>query len=202
MIFEYKELERRLSPEDRELYEACISLNANYDVSTKGNKDLKQRQRDLKNRGCLKDEPMDHKIARLAANSDRDGDFYKSLREIAEHNKFYVDFRELAICVYDMLTKNPSKSTRVPYLYGDSNSGKSCLLRAIEYLTPTAKKNNRAIFSTMVLGAVTNEHSSGKAFIHRRSAAVISSSCLTRLKATPSYSTSREGVFKTLVTNR
>ena len=64
MIFNYKDLERALSPEDRELYKECIALNAHYDVTSKGSKDLQVRQRDLKNRGLLKEEPMEHKVNR------------------------------------------------------------------------------------------------------------------------------------------
>jgi hypothetical protein len=146
MTFDVFELERRLSPEDRELYKSCISLNANYDASTKGEKDLRQRKRDLQNAGLLKEGPMGHKIARLASTGNRHGEFYMSLQEIAQQNYGYVNFRELSRFVYDMLTKNPSKCTRVPYLYGASNSGKSCFLRAIEYILPTAKKNKSGEF--------------------------------------------------------
>ena len=146
MTFDFKELERKLSPEDRELYKECISLNAHYEVTSKGNRDLQQRQRDLRNAGNLKEEPMEHKLRRLAADGEKTGEFYVALEEIRLRNAENVNFRQLATDVYNMLVTRPSKSTRVPYIFGESNSGKSCLLRAVEYLTPTAKKSTSKEF--------------------------------------------------------
>ena len=141
LCFSFERLVRELIPFDLEVYQDRVMGNSTYKTASASN-DLHDMQLYLDAKGLLSIEPMEDKIQRYAAaaldeQGDDRGPYYRAIEGVFD-NSPHIDKHALSKAVYNMLIHGPSKQCRVPFLYGDSNSGKSTVLDAIKLLVPTA----------------------------------------------------------------
>ena len=70
-------------------------------------------------------------VCRTAAGSCQHGEecsYRKAAAEIFEGNSASFDWRRLAVCLRNVMVTGPSKDTRIPFLTGTTNTGKSTLM--------------------------------------------------------------------------
>jgi hypothetical protein len=143
LCFDLDLLIRRFDHVDRQHYKALVVGNNNYRSSTTGPSDLQEMRLFLESEGSLPVEPMAEKINRYAAASfdehgPGNGPFYNKAIEGVFENSPHIDKSAVARDLYNTLVHGPSKIRKAPFLWGDSNSGKTTVLKAIKKLLPTA----------------------------------------------------------------
>ena len=75
-----------------------------------------------------------------------------ALREVLERNRATLNGDELAAALRDVLVNGPSKTTRVPFLVGPSNTGKSTILYPFDdVFTPAQVLHKPALGSSFAL---------------------------------------------------
>jgi hypothetical protein len=159
LCFDLDLLIHRFDDVDRQHYKALVMNNSNYRRPTTGPSDLKEVRVFLESEGSLPVEPMGQKIGRYAFASLEEhgpgkGPFYKAIEGVFE-NSPHIDKRALARDLYSVLVGGPSKMRKVHFLWGDSNSGKSTVLKAIKDLMPTAvpvKNDPKFTYGNLVSG--------------------------------------------------
>jgi hypothetical protein len=159
LCFDLDLLIRRLDDVDRQHYKALVMNNNNYRSSTTGPSDLKEVRVFLESGGSLPVEPMEQKILRYASASFEEhgpgkGPFYRAIEGVFD-NSPHIDKHALARDLYAALVYGPSKMRKVPFLWGDSNSGKSTVLKAIKDLMPTAvpvKNDSKFTYGNLACG--------------------------------------------------
>jgi hypothetical protein len=138
LCFDYDLLLSRMSPTDLLLYEECVEKNSKYDAESKAPRDLRSYQKLLTAKRLLYIEPIADKIHRYASYAfeqygSEHGPFYNAIEGVFD-NSPAVNRYQLALDVYTMPLYGPSKTRRIPFLYGPSNSGKSTLFKGIKKL--------------------------------------------------------------------
>ena len=83
--------------------------------------------------------------------------YRKAVEEIFRLNGDCMDWQELAVALRDVITTGPTKTRRVPFLVGPSNSGKSTILYPMDdVFTPKRVLHKPALGSTFGLRNLAN----------------------------------------------
>jgi hypothetical protein len=139
LCFDLDVLLKRMNHTDRLLFKGRVINNGNYKIDSAGPADLRIMRKYLAASGSLPIEPMEEKIRRYATLASLQsepgeyGTYYNAIEGVFQ-NSPDVNECKFAHDVYTMLVHGPSKMRKVPFLYGDSNSGKTTVLKGIKGL--------------------------------------------------------------------
>ena len=85
--------------------------------------------------------------------------YKEALQDIFHRNRATVDYAELAAALRDIIVKGPTKTTRVPFLVGPSNSGKSTIVYPFDDLfSPARVLHKPALGSSFALRNLAGGH--------------------------------------------